>query len=321
MKDNNTFLYLSEEVMDGLDVSTAEAVECIEQLIVQLDASKAWSAPKSVILTPDGRYMMATNAATDDPQIMAVKSLVLNPRNVENGLPQINGTITLLDSETGLLRAVMDGNWVTAVRTAGLSSIAAKHMARADSSVVTFVGCGVQAHSHLRAFADLFPLREIRAFGRGAQNRDKLCRAAEERGLTAIASASAEEALSGADIVVTSVTFSTGLEPFLDARWLKPGAFACVTDIAAPWMREHFSAFDRIIVDDQAQEAAMPVPMADPDMVTGDLFGLVNGRAIGRSTPEERTGFMFRGLAVGDLALAALAYRKAKQAEKGIVVG
>lgn len=321
MTDNNTFLYLSDEVMDGLDVSTVEAVDSIERLIAQLDASKAWSAPKSVILTPDGRYMMATLAATDDPQVMAVKSLVLNPRNVDNGLPQINGTITLLDSETGLPVAVMDGNWVTAVRTAGLSAVAAKHMARADSSVAAFVGCGVQAHSHLRAFADLFPLREIRAFGRGTQNRDKLCRAAEEKGLTAVASASAEEALNDADIVVSSVTFSTGLEPFLDASWLKPGAFACVTDIAAPWIRESFSAFDRIIVDDQAQEAAMPVPMADPAMVTGDLFGLVNGRATGRGSPNERTGFMFRGLAVGDLALAALAYRKAKQASKGTPVG
>ncbi|SEQ84140.1 ornithine cyclodeaminase/alanine dehydrogenase [Nitrosomonas sp. Nm51] len=70
---------------------------------------------------------------------------------------------------------MLDGGWVTAARTAGLSAVAAKRLAKIDSSVAAFIGCGVQARSHLKVFADLFPLTEIRAFGRGAENRDKLC--------------------------------------------------------------------------------------------------------------------------------------------------
>jgi ornithine cyclodeaminase/alanine dehydrogenase len=81
------------------------------------------------MLPSDGRYMMAALAAMDNPSLLAVKTVVLNPRNSDRGLPQINDLVTMLDSETGLPVAIMDGNWITAVRTAGISAVAAKHMA------------------------------------------------------------------------------------------------------------------------------------------------------------------------------------------------
>ena len=231
------FLYLSSEVLEGLDVSTAESVESIEQLLHARARSEAWSAPVSLLFLPDRRIMLATLAAADDPPLLAVKSQAFNPRNSERGLAPANGVITVLNSETGLPVAVMDVNWVTGIRTAGLSAVAAKHLARSDSSVIAFVGCGAQARSHLRAFGDLFPLHEVRAFGRGSKNRDALCEAAREKGYTAVASASGQEAIEGADIVVTSVTFAANLEPFLDARGMKQGAFAAITDLAVPWVK------------------------------------------------------------------------------------
>ena len=221
--------------------------------------------------------------------------------------------MTLLDSETGVPLAAIDGNWVTAMRTAGLSAVAAKYLARPDASVAAFIGCGVQANSHLQAFAEMFPLEQIRAFGRGAANRDALCRRAEGMGLTAVASASARAAVSDADLIVSSVTLVTsGLAPFLDAGWLRPGAFATITDVGAPWRPDRMSAFDRIIIDDLEQEAAMDKPMVDPDLVSGDLTGLVRGEAPGRRADDETTAFVFRGLALGDLALAALAYQRVR---------
>ncbi len=78
------------------------------------------------MVQPDVRYMMATLAAADDPPVLAVKSLLLNPRNSGQGLKPINVLVTLLDSETGLPLAVIDGNWVTAMRTTALSAVAAK---------------------------------------------------------------------------------------------------------------------------------------------------------------------------------------------------
>ncbi len=313
MEQPESILYLSHTTLEGLALTTQEVVDSIEHLIHGRNQSKVWNAPKSVILPPDGRYMMATLSAADDPPFLAVKSLLLNPRNRERGLPDINSMVILLDSNTGLPLAIIDGNWITAIRTAGLSAVAAKRLARADASTAAFIGCGVQAHSHLHALCALFPLREIRAFGRGRTNRDALCQTAEQLGLTAVASRSAQEAVSEADLVVTSVTLSPELEPFLDARWLSPGTFATITDLAAPWQNEGMSAFDRIVIDDIDQEAQMPEPMVAPEWVTGDLTGLVNGTVADRGSEEEKTAFVFRGLALGDLALAGLAYQRARQ--------
>jgi len=307
-----TVPYLSRSLLERLAITTHEAIDSIEQLILGQRRGQVWCAPKVVVLPGDDRYIMATLAVADEPRVVATKSLVLNPRNRDRGISIINSLVTLLDSETGLPLAIVEGNWVTARRTAGLSAIAAKRMARSDSASIAFIGCGVEARSHLDAFCDLFPVREIRAFGRGTENRDALCRIAEARGLAAIASKTAREAVEGADLIVTSVTLVPNLVPFLDARWLKPGAFLTSTDLALPWVAEGMGAFQRIVIDDLEQEAKMGKPMIPPALVVGDLSGLVGGEIAGRAGAEERTAFVFRGLAIGDLALAALAYRRAK---------
>lgn len=311
MRQSSDIRYLSWDLLQSLQLTPQEISFSIEHLLLGRKRQQVWNAPKAVITPPDGRYMMATLAVADDPPFLAVKALVLNPDNPKNGLASINSLVTLLDSRSGLPLAVLDGNWVTAMRTAGLSAVAAKRLARPDASVAAFIGCGVQAHSHLQALAALFPLTEIRAFGRGTTSRDTFCRSAEKMGLTAIASETAQEALRDADVIVTSVTLSPQLVPFLDARWLKPGAFVTMTDLAAPWLKESMAVFDRIIVDDLEQEASMSKPLVDPALVRGDLTGLVTGDAVGRCTADERTAFVFRGLALGDLAVAGLAYQRA----------
>ena len=312
--------FLSHAVLERLRLSTTKVVASIEQLIHERGNAKVWNAPKSVITPPDGRYMMATIAAADNPPVLAVKTLLLNPKNTMRGLKSIYAMVTLMDSETGIPLAILDGGWVTALRTAGLSAVAAKRMANLDSSVAAFIGCGVQAQSHLKAFADLFPLKEIHAFGRGIQNRDALCRSAEGLGLAAIASRTAQDAVQNADLIVTSVTISPELKPFLDAQWLKAGAFVTMTDLAAPWFPQSMSRFDRIIIDDQEQEAAMLKPLVRSELVSGDLTDLVNGLIAGRVSAIERNAFVFRGLALGDLAISALAYEHAVKTGRGILV-
>ena len=312
MNEPDKLPYLSRSELESMSISTDDVVSTIERLIRGSVESRAWNAPKMVITPPDGRYMMATLSASDDPPFLAVKSLVLNPKNKAKGLSEINSLVTLLDSDTGLPLAVMDGNWVTAIRTAGLSAVAAKRLANPESSVIAFVGCGVQARSHLRAFSDLFPLQEIRAFNRGAENRDALCRTAESMGLVAHSCEQIEEAIRGADLIVTSVSWSQNTEAFIDAAWVKAGAFASVVDLGVPWIDESMSAFDRIIIDDLAQEAETEHPMVDLSLVKGDLSGLVTGKADGRLTKDEKTAFVFRGFALGDLALATLAYQASR---------
>lgn len=321
MSESPRFIYLSHAALEGLAVTTAESVAGIESMIEGQADGRVWTMPKSAFTAPDGRYMMSTLAAADDPPVLVVKSLVLNPVNPDHGLPQINSTVTVLDSRTGLPLAIIDGNWITAIRTAGLSAVAAKRMARPDASVVAFIGCGVQADSHLTAFSELFPLQEVRAFGRGSANRDALCARAEQMGYRAIASRSGQEAIEGADLIVTSVTLSRDTEPFLDARGLQPGAFAAVTDFARPWQAETLSSIDRVVVDDIEQERTSGNPTVDPALIRGDLKGLVTGEAAARESDEEVNAFVFRGLAIGDLALAAVAHRKARQAGIGAPIG
>jgi len=137
---------------------------------------------------------------------------------------------------------------------------------------------------------------------------------ARSRGLEAIPSDTARAALEGADMVVTTVTLVPEPEPFLDANWLKPGSFAAITDLALPWLPATMRRFDRIVVDDLEQEKQMPKPMVDPALVAGDLTGLVCGDFAGRQGPGEATAFVFRGMAVGDLAVAGLAYMRAQAA-------
>ncbi|RUW77776.1 MULTISPECIES: ornithine cyclodeaminase family protein [unclassified Mesorhizobium] len=304
--------YLSAEFLDSLAISTSDVVDEIERQIIGQRRGEVWCAPKAVVLPGDDRYIMATLAVATEPRVLATKSLVVNPRNSGRGLATLNSLVTLLDAETGLPLALVDGNWVTSKRTAGLSAVAARRLARADSACVAFIGCGVQARAHLEVLADLFPLQEIRAFARSKASGEALCRMAETRGLTAVASDTAKAAVEPADIVVTTVTLIPEPAPFLDARWLQTGVFATMTDLALPWVPESMAIFDRIVIDDLAQEAQMSKPMVRPELVAGDLTGLVGGDVPGRQGARERTAFVFRGMAVGDLAIAGLAFARAK---------
>lgn len=303
--------YLSSNDLDALNLSTQDIISGIERVIKGSEAGTVWSAPKAFLTTPnDQRYMMAALAAMDGPSMLAVKTVVLNPDNNARGIPQINGLVTMLDSDTGLPLAILDGNWITAVRTAGLSAVAAKYMARQDAESIAFVGCGVQARSHFEAFRQMFPLKRMQVFGRGAENQNKLLEIGAAHGLEGKICDSGQEAIEDVDLIVTTVTHTGGAEPFLDADGMKAGAFVTVVDLAAPWKRESFGALDTVIVDDLAQENALPNKLCNPDLIDGDLSGLVLAKVVGRENEKARTGFVFRGHALGDLGLSVLALEK-----------
>lgn len=183
-------------------------------------------------------------------------------------------------------------------------------MARSDSSIAAFVGCGIQARSHLRTFAAMFPLREVRVYGRGQGNIEFLCDLAKDLGCLTHVCETRQEYIAEADLIVSSVTFSAGCIPYLDAARLKPGSFSAITDLAAPWEWETLKGFDRIVIDDLEQESLLPNKLALRELAIGYISGLVLGSIKGRDDEEECTAFIFRGHALGDLALAGLAYKK-----------
>lgn len=308
--------HISEADLLGFDIKAQDIIEIVEHLIRGSQTGTVWSAPKAVIDPPDGRYIMATLAAMDDPPLVATKSLVLNEENLGIGLPQINSLVTLLHGVTGVPLATIDGNWITAIRTAGLSAVAARYMANEDASSVGFVGTGVQAQSHLKLLADMLPLQRIKVFGRGQKNIDFLCKSAVQLGLDAEVSDTAQNAVEGVDIVVTSVTHTGVTGAFLNAAWLSSGCFLSSVDLGLPWHKQSFSELDRLVIDDLNQEATLPNKLANADDIDGDLAGLISGEIKGRSSPGDRTAFVFRGHALGDLALSALAYQKFQESQK-----
>src|ERR1700722_12339354 len=132
--------YLSSDFLDSLMISTSEVVGEIERQIIGQRQGTVWCAPKAVVLPGDDRYIMATLGVASEPRVLATKSLVVNPRNAERGLATLNSLISLLDADTGLPLALVDGNWVTTKRTAGLSAVAARRWA-------IFIHCGTFARS------------------------------------------------------------------------------------------------------------------------------------------------------------------------------
>jgi ornithine cyclodeaminase/alanine dehydrogenase len=170
--------HLSHGDLEALNLQAQDITAMLERLIAGAANGTVFAAPKAAFSTPDGRYIMATLAAMDDPPFVATKSLVLNKENSLIGLPQINALVTLLDGQTGVPLATMDGNWVTGIRTAGLSALAAKYLARTDAKSIGFVGTGLQARSHLALFRQMFPLEHVKISGRGQANIDALAQAA-----------------------------------------------------------------------------------------------------------------------------------------------
>jgi ornithine cyclodeaminase/alanine dehydrogenase-like protein (mu-crystallin family) len=306
------YISLSEDTLATLDITSQQIVDVIEEAILAERKGEISTAPKSAILPGNGRYMMTTLSTADDPQITVVKSVMVSPRNPSRGLNAIEGVVILHDSETGQLLAVMGSRWITAVRTAGLSAVVAKRLANPGSGIIAFIGCGVQARSHLEVFSKMFPLKEVRVYGRGQANIDQLCKLANTMSLTSKKCETPRDAIENADLIVSSVTLSFELEPFLDAKWLKPGAFAAITDAGTPWMPDGLAQLDTVVIDDLEQEQASEKKMIDPRLITGDLKGLLSEDTAPGFDEHKRSAFIFRGIAIGDFAVASLAYSQAK---------
>ncbi len=312
-------LYLDDAALAGLGVTPDAVRDSIAAALTDQAENRLWTAPKAALLPGDGRYVMATLATGDGPGVSVVKSVMVSPGNPGRGLPAITGSIMVLDAQTGLLRAVLDAGWVTGVRTAGLSALAARALANPQARSVGFIGAGVQARSHLDAFRALFPLSSVKVFGRGSANVDALLDMARAAGLEARAAATARAAVEDVDIVVTSVTLDYTIEPFLDARWLRPGCFAAITDLAIPWHPEGMAGFGRVYVDDIEQERAAEKPMVAPGLIAGDLGSLAASPP--GFDPDHRSAFIFRGMAIGDFAVAALAVARARATGAGQPMG
>ena len=308
--------HLSRRDVERLAVSAREIADRLETLLVAERAGDAWEAPKASVAPGDGRLALALLSAAREPSLWVLKTVGVSSANTARGLPHIGGVIVVHDGESGMPVAILDAEHITAVRTAAISLVAARRLARADSRSIGFVGCGVQAASHLDALASELPVERIVAFSRRRESAEALCGRAAAAGVAGRVAEDAGDALAGVDIVVSSIPDAPGFRPFLDAGRLLPGALAIGVDLGRSWIPGKLSAFDRVAVEDLRRHAARPIVTTVP--VDADLHSLIAEPR--RSDRTARIAFMFGGVGLGDLAAASICLERARECGVGVML-
>lgn len=305
-------LYLSQADVVACGVSAAELEAAIRQAFLRRAEGGVGSHPKVVIRAGGGNAFRGKGAAMDEPAYGAFKWFGYFPGNAAAGVPDFMPLIILNEAGTGRPVAVMDGIWISAVRTALISLIAAREMARPDADTIGFLACGTQARSHLDAFAAALPLKKVIAFSRRPETAEAFAEQARQKGLEARAVTDPRAAVAGCGIVVSSIPHGAAGAGQLDAGWVEPGTFVASVDLGFGWRRDSLSAFDRTVTDDREQSTVGPNGTLNYDgPFAAELCEVVAGRVRGREHPDERNALIFSGTGIADLASAVLIYETA----------
>jgi ornithine cyclodeaminase/alanine dehydrogenase-like protein (mu-crystallin family) len=305
-------LYLSREDVAALGVTAAEMNDAVAAVFRAQAEKHAWTQPKMAIFRPDGASFRAKGGVVSGPDYGALKWFGYFPGNERAGLPDFVPLVLLNEGDTGMPVAILDGVVISAQRTAALTAVAARYMARKDASSVAFLACGSQARSHLEALKAEFPLRRIVAYSRRATTAKAFAGFAEERGLKAEVAADPNQAIGAVDMVVSSVPHAATGGAFLDARRLAPGTLVSMVDLGYSWVASSFGALDRVFTDDIADSGpGGSEKLGYTGAYAGDLAGLVAGKVSGRLSPRERNAFVFAGSGLADVAAAVTVYERA----------
>jgi alanine dehydrogenase len=257
---------------------------------------------------------------------MGTKLVTVYESNLARSLPSHLATIALLDPATGALRAIVDGRYITEARTAAVSAVSTRLLARPDAGVLGLIGSGVQAQSHLEALAQVRTLREVRVWSPDETRRRSFVEAVEPHApCTVVAAPSARDAVDGADLVAL---VSSARQPVVSSEWIRPGAHICAVGACRPDQREMDTALvraARVFVDSRtgafAEAGDILLPIAEGaitrDHVAGELGEVAAGRITGRTSADEITVFKSLGMAVEDVAAAQLVFGRAVERSIG----
>lgn len=309
-------LWLSEADVRAA-LTLPDVIGVMEQALASFSARSVAQPVRTAIELRDREFFALMPAYDPGHGLLGAKLVSVVPRNASRGLHTHLASISLFNPDTGELMAVMDGRWITEIRTAAVSAVSVRHVARGDAAVLAILGAGVQARSHVQAMSQVRRFRTIRAWSPTAEHLQRF--AAE---YSVEASRSAAEAVRGADVIVLATSSVT---PAIESAWVSPGAHVIAIGACRPSQREIDPALverARLIVDSKEaalQESGDVIPFG-PDHVKAELGDIVAGRAQGRTSPDEITLFKSLGLAIEDVAAAGLVYRAAKAAGRGIEV-
>jgi ornithine cyclodeaminase/alanine dehydrogenase len=316
----NRLLYLSQAEVAAVGLTMAEIIEALALAFREKGEGRVEMPPKPGIHPGAGdNFIHAMPAYIPALNSAGIKWVSGFPENQKRGLPYITGLLILNDAETGLPLAVMDCVWITAMRTGAATAVAAKYLARPESSVVGVLGCGVQGRSNLEALNVLFPLERVMAYDLDAGVARRYADEIGARfGLEVVVVDTPRQAVTGCDLVVTAGPILKEPHRTIRAGWLDEGAFASLVDFDSYWHPEAMAEAVKFCTDDTAQlrHYQQVGYFRDIPPVHADLGELATGRKPGRETPTERTMTANLGLAMDDMAVAPLIFRQA--VEQGI---
>jgi ornithine cyclodeaminase len=257
---------------------------------------------------------------------MGAKLVTVFGDNHKLNLPSHLATILLLDPDTGMLQAIIDGRYITEARTAAVSAVSTRFLANPDASTLAIIGSGVQARSHLEAYQHVRQLKAVRIWSPRAQSRQSFVDdMSPSINIPITAADTAEQAVRGADLIVLVTSSPT---PVIEDDWVREGAHVVCVGACRPTQQEMPPALvkrSRLYVDSkdaaivEAGDIVMNVAagLFDASHIVGEVGELVLGRVPGRQTARDITVFKSLGMAVEDVVAADLVLRRAIESGAG----
>ena len=304
MKTDQPLFLNEEQVREHLRM--IELIPAMEKALIDFSAGRVTQPVRSIIsIDPPGGFLGLMPALT--PNGLGLKAVTFYPSNVERGIPTHMATIFLVDPQTGTPLAIMDGRYITEMRTAAVSAVATKLLASPGAKVLAILGSGVQARSHVEALGVVRQFEEIRVWSPTFEHARQF---AEEISGTAV---SAEQAVRDADVIVTVTSSRT---PVLKGAWLKSGCHVNAIGACRPdWRELDDEAMQNNVVFVDSREGAMK-ESGDVILSRAKIYAEL-GEVLGGKVPareNETTIFKSLGMAVEDIAAATLVYRAATAA-------
>ena len=313
-----TILLTQKEIKKLLPIQ--KTLSIVEASFRAHGLGKVLLPPKLYLTLPKTGDFRAMPAYLSSPECCGIKWVNVHPQNRLRHLPTVMALIILNDPATGFPLAVLDGTYITQMRTGAGGGVAARYMARRDSAVLGLVGCGAQAETQLLFISKLFRLKKVKFWGLTEADRIKFYGKMKKSGLPLQPTDTARETVIDSDIVVTT-TPST--RPIVHRDWVKPGTHINAIGADAKGKEElevSLLKVSRIVIDDwhQASESGeINVPFAKGMISKKNIYGslgeIVCGKKKGRMNRSEITVFDATGLAIQDVSVAWVVYHEAKR--------
>jgi ornithine cyclodeaminase len=307
-----------------------ECIEVMARTLAGLAKGQMYLPLRMIVAPPNAAGLMglmpAYKSGDGDPPAYGLKAVCVFPGNSAKGIDMHQGGVFLYSGETGELLAVANASAITSIRTAAVSAVATRLLARPEAGDLAMIGAGVQGRAHLKAMACVRPIKRARVADQDVERARRFARELSPRFAFPIEPVeSVEAAVRGADLIVT-VTSSS--EPVLKREWISPGAHINAVGASLKNAREIDTATvaaAKFFVDRRestlnesgdylfaAREGAI-----GPDHILAEIGEIIIGTKPGRNSADEITLFKALGLAVEDLAAAESVYRKAQQSGMG----